>query len=511
MLSPTCVSWKILGLQFLIGALHYTTTYAASLNGTATQTNSSTPKLVFAHFVAGLTKNYTDTVWIDQMKLAASHDIDAFALNVGLPESWQFDQVQTAYKVATQITTASGSPFKLFLSLDMSVIQSAQDVTKWVTTLCPLPAQLLINSRPLISTFSGEANMLGGQNLSAGWNAALKAPLAALNPPLNPLFIPVWSGLDPATAVSNNPVVDGIMTWLSWPSGGETINTNVDIAFQKDSKASQKLYMAGVSPCFFTHYTDKNFIMKSDDNLYITRWRELIEMPIQPDFIEIISWNDYGESHFIGPVAGIPPDGTTWINGFDHSGWLKMSDYFIKWYKTGSPPTVEEDIVYFNYRPHSITATASSDPLPQPLNASFSVDAVYAAGFFTPSSTARTIQISVGGNQLSFGNFSSSGYSTFTAPWSGNGGDVQVSVLDGSGKQLMSKKGSKPINNEIKTYNYNYAVETVCKSCAKSPAPSLRPTSLAFALPFNIYTMDKIFINTPALIFILSTIFTLTL
>lgn len=53
-------------------------------------------------------------------------------------------------------------------------------------------------------------------NLSTGWQTSLKDPLAALNPPVQAAFVPVWSSLNPSTAVSSNPVVDGIMTWKAW-------------------------------------------------------------------------------------------------------------------------------------------------------------------------------------------------------------------------------------------------------------------------------------------------------
>ncbi|KAI9600765.1 hypothetical protein H4Q26_000557 [Puccinia striiformis f. sp. tritici PST-130] len=143
----------------------------------------SPPKLVFAHFITGLTFNYSRSDWSSQCALAASHGIDAFALNVGSPDEWQLQQVKNAFEAADAVKTTTGTSFKLFLSLDMSVIQTAEDVTTWVTSFVPLSAQLLIEGRPLISTFSGENNKLGGVDLSAGWNAALKGPLARLSPP----------------------------------------------------------------------------------------------------------------------------------------------------------------------------------------------------------------------------------------------------------------------------------------------------------------------------------------
>ncbi|EFP74200.2 hypothetical protein PGT21_035773 [Puccinia graminis f. sp. tritici] len=424
---------------------------------------AAAPKLVFAHFIAGLTIDYTRDDWKNQIGLAASHGIDAFALNVGAPDNWQVDQVATAYDVASQITRTNGQPFQLFLSLDMSVIKTATEVSSWVTKFAPMKSQLLIGGKAFVSTFAGESNSFGANNASIGWQAAVKAPLAALSPPMDATFVPVWSSLNPSTAVSTNPVVDGIMTWKAWPTGNETTSTSTDLQFQADAKKNGKLYMASVSPCFYTHYSDKNFMFKSDNNLYINRWEELIAMPIQPDFIQIVSWNDYGESHYIGPIAGSPPAGTSWISGFDHQAWLDMTDYFIKWYKTGSPPAITEDKVYYNYRPHAAAAVATADPFGPPANATVSKDAVYAAVFLTSDSTAQQLRITIGAASQIFNHLKPGSISTFSAPWSGNGGDVRVELLDGSGKPLLSGTGQRPISNAIQAYNFNYASEVLMK------------------------------------------------
>lgn len=467
---------------------------------------SGVPKLVFAHFIAGLTINYTRDDWNHQMTLAASHGIDAFAMNVGAPEGWQLAQVTTAYDVATQLVGTDGQPFRLFLSLDMSVIKTASEVTTWVTKFTPMKAQLLVGGKALISTFSGEANALGANNLSTGWQTSLKDPLAALNPPVQAAFVPVWSSLNPSTAVSSNPVVDGIMTWKAWPEGNETMSTTVDFKFQADAKKNGKLYMASVSPCFYTHYSDKNFLFESDDNLYISRWKALIAMPTQPDFIQVVSWNDYGESHYIGPISGSPPSGTTWISGFDHQSWLDMTDYFIKWYKTGSPPAITQDKVYYNYRPHSATAVAVSDPFGPPTNASATRDAVYAAVFLTPDSPAKQLKITIGQASQMFNQLTPGSISTISAPWSGNGGDVQVELLDATGNVLLSGKGGNPISNAITSYNFNYAAELLTKGGGSISGNSTKPgakhsSSPKFALPTlyigAIASMTIIFFSSP--------------
>ncbi|KAH1638336.1 hypothetical protein KXX39_005662 [Aspergillus fumigatus] len=43
----------------------------------------------------------------------------------------------------------------------------------------------------------------------------------------------------------------------------------------------------------------KNWLWRGDD-LWHDRWQEVLS--VRPEFVEIISWNDYSESHYIGPL-----------------------------------------------------------------------------------------------------------------------------------------------------------------------------------------------------------------
>lgn len=60
-----------------------------------------------------------------------------------------------------------------------------------------------------------------------------------------------------------------------------------------------------VSPWFSTHYGSevsysKNWVFPSD-LLWYDRWQEILALG--PRFVEIITWNDYGESHYVGPLS----------------------------------------------------------------------------------------------------------------------------------------------------------------------------------------------------------------
>lgn len=40
----------------------------------------------------------------------------------------------------------------------------------------------------------------------------------------------------------------------------------------------------------------------------------------QVDIVQILSWNDYGESHYVGPIKGAQPNSQAWVDGMNHTG-----------------------------------------------------------------------------------------------------------------------------------------------------------------------------------------------
>jgi hypothetical protein len=87
---------------------------------------------------------------------------------------------------------------------------------------------------------------------------------------------------------------------------------------------------------------NKNFIYSGDNWLFVERWEHLIAQPGPAghdrslDLEYVITSNDdpqpfirtlilrylddYGESHYIGPIEGAQPMSEAWVNGFDHQG-----------------------------------------------------------------------------------------------------------------------------------------------------------------------------------------------
>lgn len=366
-----------------------------------TAPSESIQKYVVAHHMVGNTYPYTQDDWSRDIQLAMAHSIDGFALNVGR-DTWQMDRVQDAYNAAQSL----GTPFKLLLSLDMTSLPCAteadmQALQAWVSRYAQHPNQLVFKGHPLVSTFAGEACTYGG-NFVSTWTE-FKRGLGG-----NVHFAP--SLFTDPNLLNTLPFLDGAFNWNGgWPTQLGPSSTPEQIKQAETTLSSDlsflnglpsKTYIAPVSPWFFTHYGpdtwNKNWIYRGDDWLFARRWEELISMRDRIDIVEVITWNDYGESHYIGPIEGAQPNSQAWVDGFDHQGWLEMTKYYATAFKQGSYPSITQDKVFLWARPHPRDAVAP-DHVPRPTNAELTDDFFWAVIFAKEPATA-ILYTPAGGN-----------------------------------------------------------------------------------------------------------------
>ncbi|KAK3493348.1 glycosyl hydrolase family 71-domain-containing protein [Neurospora crassa] len=111
-------------------------------------------------------------------------------------------------------------------------------------------------------------------------------------------------------------------------------------------------YMMPASPWFYTNLPGykKNWLWRGDD-LWFDRWEQIRFM--NPDYVEIISWNDFGESHHIGPLYveggsyGAFTVGKAPFNyalDMPHDGWRELLPFTIDLYKTGVATIKQEKL-----------------------------------------------------------------------------------------------------------------------------------------------------------------------
>ncbi|KAF9456254.1 glycoside hydrolase [Collybia nuda] len=359
------------------GAFNNVTTYQ---NHTTSELNKRAgTKYVFMHHIVGNTFPYTQADWADDIRQIQAKGVDALALNMG-GDSWQRDQIASAYAAAA----ALGTNFKLFMSFDFSAMGcDVNDLVGRVTQFSSHPNQFKIDGKPFISSFFGSC--LG----NAGW--------ASLKSQTNAYLMPFIEGIE--GQFGNWPSLDSWYCWgCAWPQG------NIDKTTDDDNFYISQLgtrYATTVSTWMFTHYSSKNWYQRGDDWLVITRWEQLMAMRNTLTFVEMVSWNDYGESHYLGPVKGAQPAGTTWTNNMPHTAWYDMSQYYITAFKTGSFPAITQDVIYYWARTHPATATASADPLPRPSGFDWSPDTLWAVVFSTSTST---VTLKCGSSSQTFSN-----------------------------------------------------------------------------------------------------------
>ncbi|KAJ7741707.1 glycosyl hydrolase family 71-domain-containing protein [Mycena metata] len=314
------------------------------------ETRQSFPRMVFCHFMIGIESDRTSSADYDaDMIRAKSYGIDAFALNIGV-DPYTDTQLGFAYD------SANRNGMKVFISYDFNWWNTGQgaQIGSHMAGYASRPAQLFVNGAAFISSFAGDGVDVAAMRAAAG------IPI---------MFVPNFH-----PGQGNFGLIDGALNWMAWPNNGNnkapTPGANVTVAAGDSAYAaalSGKPYLAPASAWFSTHYGpevsySKNWVFPSD-LLWYTRWNDLIKLG--PPFIEIITWNDYGESHYVGPLNSKHQDdgASKWVNDMPHNAWLDMAKPFIAAYKAGatSPNSfITQDQIIYWYRPTLSTINCDS-------------------------------------------------------------------------------------------------------------------------------------------------------
>ncbi|PPQ83225.1 LOW QUALITY PROTEIN: GH-71 [Psilocybe cyanescens] len=373
---------------------------------------------------------YTYADWLDDMYKIAAKGVDAIALNIG-SDDWQRNQVATAYAAAQ----ASNTGIKLFYSFDLTEMPcDLGDLVARVNLYNNHPNQFKVNGKNFISSYSGDC--LG----NSGWQS--------LKDQTNGYIMPFVWGLE--GNFNSWPSLDSWYCWgCAWPQGNFAKNISASWGANTPQLSAHGCMIRTCMNTLFradcklhslssTHYSYKNFYLRGDDWLVVSRWEQLMQLRSTLTFVELVTWNDYGESDYYGPIKGAQPDGTTWANGFPHTAWYDLTGYYIQAFKTGSYPAITQDVIYFWARPHPAAATASGDSLGKPTGWNWTEDSMWAAVFAT---SPATVVLTCGGST-----------STFTVAAGVN--KLKIPLAAGKMTVQMIRNGQTIINYTPSDYTY---------------------------------------------------------
>ncbi|KAL3483274.1 alpha-1,3-glucanase/mutanase [Aspergillus germanicus] len=424
------------------------------------EARQSTSRLVFAHFMVGICENRVSAAdYDDDMKRAKSIGIDAFALNVGT-DAYSEGQLDYAYE------SAANNDMKVFISFDFNWYNTGQGslVGQKIAKYANLPGQLIVDGKVFVSTFVGDGVDVNAIRSAAG----------------QPIFFAPNFHPERGTDISQ---VDGLFNWAAWDSNGRNKAPKPGelVTVQQGDETylnalNGKAYIAPVSPWFFTHFGpevsySKNWVFPGD-LLWYDRWQEMLTLG--PRFIEIITWNDYGESHYIGPLSSRHNDdgASKWVNDMPHDGWMDMSKPFIAAYKNGATSVdnyITEDLLVYWYRPapRNVNCDATDTCMLPANNASGNYfygrpdgwetleDAVFVV---TTLTEPATVTVNSGGNVHIFE--APAGASAFTVPM---GVGSQAFSISRNEQVIQSGVSLKPILDGCVCglYNFNPYVGTL--------------------------------------------------
>ncbi|KAJ8118433.1 hypothetical protein OPT61_g577 [Boeremia exigua] len=401
-----------------------------------------TGKLVAAHFMIGIMSNRNSAADYDNdMKKAKAAGIDAFALNIA-KDDYTDAQLDYAYE------SAANNDMKVFISFDYNYFLTDENISvgSKLKVYCAKPSQLKVNNKCFASSFSGD-NEVAKQFDAKAIRAAAGTDL---------YLVPNLSPYNTAKAASSVEDIDGAFSWSAWDSNGANRAPSGDVKVttsQGDTAYTSwlggKAYMAPVSPWFFTNLPSKAWNFPGD-LLWFNRWNEILALA--PPMIEIITWNDYGESHYIGADSETDKhtdDGSSaFTNNMPHGGWLEMAVPYIAAFKTGAkePIISEEKLVYW-YRPSPKSACGPFDGIDTLQDSVFVVALLKSAGDITVTSGGITKKLNApagaSAHQIDMG----IGKQTFS--------------LARDGVEVASGTGALEISNNCSPVNLNAFVGTV--------------------------------------------------
>ncbi|KAI8624002.1 glycoside hydrolase family 71 protein [Xylariaceae sp. FL1651] len=290
-------------------------------------------KLVFAHYLVGSIDSNTDHAQQD-IEQAAAVGFDAFALNIGAPGAdWLLSAVKQLFDYAD-----TRNDFKLFFSFDFYQEGDINAHAALYTQFAGRASYLHYGDAnlPVVSSYSG-----GGIGVDA-WRNFKTANNVYLVP--NPEADGNYYS-QPATFFQTwGDVVDGVFSWeTNWPDTSDTpvnVSSTRDQAVKTAADAAGKTYVMGLSTLQYKHCCGDSWYRSGETNL-AERMNQILEL--SPEFTEVITWNDAGESHYIGPCwpeglnAEILQYGNSDAN--PHSGWQPLISSFIAAFKAGAPDT----------------------------------------------------------------------------------------------------------------------------------------------------------------------------
>lgn len=318
---------------------------------------------VFAHYMVAWPRDGKAAgpeQYAQEMRDAMAAGIDGFALNCGGWSAFEPNykrRVEAMYDAADRFDGA----FTLFVSADGNAQDELEDI---VRTVRGRRAQMTVDGRPMLSAYA-----LGGLD-------GTRAPsLLERARRLGVYFVP---HLFPSTGEReiDADAAAGIVERIGpangyfyfGAAGTPSLLARSTRALAAALHDAGRTFMAPVTPYYRGLPQGTNYRAFETNGFagMAEEWRAAIES--RATWVQIVTWNDWAESTYVAPTGEArrpavyhPRFGPI----LSHEGYLRASRHYIRWFKTGSPPPIVRDELFYFYRLFPAASAGASPRMPQ--------------------------------------------------------------------------------------------------------------------------------------------------
>ena len=320
-------------------------------------------RMVVAHYMVG-NAMYMDggerTVAGLKKDIADAHDqgVDAFQINIGGFSPANRNIVDMFFQAASECDF----PFYLFLSADynerIANPMRYDEILDFMSQYANHPNHLKFNGRPLLTTW------LGSQEGADYWKTIKQRLLSEHG--ISVFYVPFYgiyfreNGGISETVMENlldeyEGVIDGFWNWggrsnpfsepgstRTIPDGGEVISNALE---QRNMP-----FMSPVLPAFWMTYKQPEIYSEYEGGRGMeSQWMTVINSHKSTKWVNLVTWNDMGEDSHWSPHP-LPNRNQGGGQVWTHAGHAELNKYYIQWWKTGQPPAIEEDKLFYFYK-----------------------------------------------------------------------------------------------------------------------------------------------------------------
>jgi glucan endo-1,3-alpha-glucosidase len=339
---------SVAGVLFLLAAVGHCTVAIA-------QENVAQEKLVFADYMvccplAG--ENVTADDFLAEIRAAHEAGIDGFVLDCG-----EWDGAPRYKRNSAMLFEAArrfGPDFKLFFAADLAGAKmgfdlSADEAADMVVRYRDHPNQLRYQGRPVLNTFMGDSAWFRAIRTKIREKTGEDVFLVPFFYPSNGHEVPNQRDFEELTAQSDN--IDGY-SYFGAAGAPDDLAGAIRRHAGEWSKRG-KLFMAGIAP-YYRGLRGNYRVFENNGYAGLAKqWMAAIQS--NTSWVQLVTWNDWGEDTYFAPLDAA--DGAVrwadyWGYLLSHHGFLAANRYFIDWFKSGQPPPIGREQVFYAYRLH---------------------------------------------------------------------------------------------------------------------------------------------------------------